>query len=1844
MIPPEEIGSSPARSPLVIKPELPGSFVWLSRHSGLFSPSAPVELGANYQFTLRTGLRDARDRPVKARLQTRLAAPSFAVEAFHCHTDPKNAPMRPVAVLQFNDAVQAGAAAKYLHYRSEHGLKIPAIVHPATREKLAEEGLYYYDDQKAPWSARFKFPPMARAVPAGGTDPARAPTPAAARPPVTALVVQPAQPLYSGAHWRLVADKGMPNAEGRLRTTNRFEAPLGFVQPFTLAQFSANNVLNRGKEIQLVFNKALSTNVNAGNLAQWIKVEPPVPDLAPEINGQCITLRGGFELKPQLYQVTVQPGLPAAEPALLRERISRAVAFDPLPPRVYLPSLDNDQLAAGKRRFELLGVNLAQVRVRAKVFGEETLIHALRGYRSYFRPLTWEERAQRVNPYSELDYNLIPGRTAHDGLLNLAGKPDEIVRKGFEWNQILKNQQYGVVFLQADGMNQERAEGPVSGAQALVQLTDLGMVWKRAANEAWVMIFSYASGQPVAGAAVKLLTGENGQVAAGKTDAQGLVRLSPLEGAEWLLASNDGDLHALPLDPEYEGEINAYQFGAPYFWERRPDRHPQALLFSDRPVYRPGETLHLKAIVRQWQNQGWLIPKDSRPTLALSDARGRTFLRTNLAVSALGSLDFSVTLPAAPLGQYHARLQWAKADEDESVASHSFLVKEFQPNAFEVLIEAKPAYGLGETVEIPVKARYYLGKPLQKAVARWHLRLNSAFPQPEGFGDFIFPGAYYEDDAQLANLPPLSGELPLAGASPATIRPELPVLTNAPARLNVQMEVEVTDLNQQTITATASFARDSSRFYLGLKEFPEMVVAGAENPLPVIAVDPQGRPYPSPVTVQAKLSKVVYRPNAKQGAGRAYFYDWHEELEPVLALESRTLPVRQTGVKWEIAPESLPEAATFKVPEPGRYLLEVTARDEDGNPVRTVSRFDAAGPGKASWRYRNAARLELVPDQRLYQEDGKARVLVKAPYGGRALVTIEREKVLRSFVANLEGNAPLVEIPLASGDAPNVFVSVMMLRGHDISPKQVKMPELRIGYCTLNVERPLSRLQVGVSASSAAYEPAQEVRIEALVRDNAGQPVADTEVTLYAVDEGILSLTGYQVPDPWTFFNRTLPLEVSTFFSLPHLLPEDPQETRFHNKGYLVGGGGEEAGERVRKNFLPCAFWQANLRTDAQGRVQGVFAAPDSLTRYRVIAVAHNARQQFGSGTGSFTINKPVMIEPALPLFACLGDRLVARAVAHNLTDQEGDVEVILQTDTLAAAQHPPARRTLRLPARGSLPVEFPVDLVGVGESRWTWQARFQGGARPYTDAVQSTMQVSHNQPLLREILSGRVRSAQTNLLATANPRLLEGEGAIIVRLSNSRLTDLGEPAEHLLRYPYGCVEQTSSSLMPWLVLQGLPGGEALLQRCRLSRDRALTIGLNRLLAMQTTSGGLSYWPGGGAAEPWASAYGGLMLALLDKTGAKIPEPAKQELTRYLSAQLRDLNNFKDAESVSSAGLTLFTLALLGKPEPAYHEKMFSQRAALSPENRALTALAIVEANGAKAMAVELLQTTATNAATDPVRFGCDARQIAIQLMAWCRTQPDSPRVDELVEALLAGQSDGHWLTTQGNAWGIWALAEYARHAEKYGPTSGTLAFDGQTLDYQLGAQPEVVEKVFPTRPESSKPSLILASPAGQSLFARVILETRDRRPWLPAQDSGFALERTYQLLDDQNQPRDWKQARVGDRVLVTLHLKVHRPSSYVAIDDPLPGILEPIHAEFVGGQSTAHLTGDWFHDFREVKKDRVQVFRNYLWPGNYTIRHLARVRAAGEATAPSAKAEEMYRPSRFGLSGSAKLASESWP
>ncbi len=1830
MVDSASVGKVADPAPVELQPAAKGKFTWLSTRSGVWAPEEPLPLSTTFRFVFRAGAKNAGGEKLEGDIETTFATPGLTMKGWHSpqYFNREDAPAAPNLNLLFNADISAADAGRFLAFTNKQGAKVAAKVLQAdpAHHPLHRFPSYRSEDRSLlTWKARF-FEKITSSIGKRAPEVARQ----------NQLFVTPADPLSVGEDWKLIVAEGLPTTEAGVNLLAAVEVPIGTVRQFLTHTVDAVNNGHGGRKLVLRFTKPLAPSVTAATLPQWIKITPLPKKAIATVEGAEITFTGDFQLDTE-YTIKTAKGIPASEPFILREDNVQTASFEPIAPSLVIEGFATHQLSSGTRHFHMKAVNVPKIRVTAKLFQPDTAPLALKTYDEYLNP----PKARDDEFHRKIDADKLPGKAIYSRIITGTGQVDTEREIKLAWNDIIGAGKSGVVLITAEAVGKKSRPG----VQAIVQVTDLGVVWKNSTDETFAHVFSLASGAPVAGVKVQLLSADSATLGAATTDASGTAILPASDKAAWLRAENGADLHLVPLDDD-SNQLSLYRFHLSVRDDEEEDTgvgNRQVLLFTERGVYRPGETVHLKGIIRDPRTGQARIPAGEKVRLKAYDNREREILSRDVTLSAYGSIDADIALPKGTLGTYTATLSFGKQGSgEESVVRHEFEVQEYTPNAFEISIGGPKTIVGAQPIELPISGKYLMGKSLSKAQLSWSIEAEDRNFKPEGFDDFSFCDAI--DDYRLnraldrASHFADQGTLELGEDGKVAVATNVQLNTKAPQPRSARLLCEVTDLNQQTVSQAAELMFHASDFYLGIGELPEVVQKGDALPIPIVAVRTDGTPNPEPIAAKLRVTRIDWQNNRVVTDDDASENQTEPIFKVIAEQELQTQRAEHREHKWQGVGEP---AASLIAGEPGMYLLEAIAKDVAGREVLTSTTFYVTGENVTEWNYRHEFQIELVTDKLEYLSGETARILVKTPISGDALVTIERDKVMRSFTTKLTGNAPSVEVPLLGLDAPNVFVSVMVLRGASDSPRKFKEPDYRVGFCQIKVTRPESKLSVYVTPEKKAYQPGDRVTIGAEVRDIHGKPRAGAEVTLYAVDEGVLSLTGYETPDPLAYFNKPLPLAVTTSLTLPTLLREDPEEKSFENKGYVIGGGGD-LGDAFRKNFVTCALWNANLRTDENGRVSASFTAPDSLTRYRVIAVVQTQDDSFGAGESAFEVNKPVMLEPALPRFANIGDKLALRAVLHNLTDVGGEVEVQLALDETATGTN--LTRRLELPARGSLAVDFPIEFKTVGEAKWKWTARFTGsdGKTAFRDAVQTTLKVGYPVAQLREVKLNRIDSAETNLLKDADPAVLEGQGVVRVSLGNSRVIELRETLNQLLHYPYGCVEQTTSSTLPWIVLKDFRDALPELARTDEQIRDSVNHGIDRLLTMQTSGGGLSYWPGGRDPHFWGSAYGGLGLAMAKRAGYEVPAGEFDSLCKYLSAALRGAAVIYNRSELGERCMAVYTLALAGRAEPAYHEMLFNKRDQLTGESRALLALAIVESKGPATMTEELLKPRAAEG-TEEDAFWSHSRDSAIRLLAWSQFKPEGAEVEATVNDLLGRREGGHWLTTQGNAWSLLAFSNYLRRVEKPAPhIAGALAWGERNEKFALDKKAPLHRVEIPIAPGADRLPMNLANPAKNRIFSEVEIVAHPKTLNQPRVDQGYSIARNYAKVEDDGTLSELKNPVIGDRVLVTLRIDVRRKARYVAVDDPMPSIFEAVNPVFKSQETRAGevLGRDWPGDFQELRDDRALFFADYLYPGEYTIRYLARVRAAGTATAPSAKIEEMYHPDRFGLTETMQLTS----
>ena len=1442
--------------------------------------------------------------------------------------------------------------------------------------------------------------------------------------------------------------------------------------------------------------------------------------------------------------------------------------------------------------------------------------------------------------------------------------------------------------LRAPEVPRKKPDDPVVVQEVLASFTNLGVTVKMASGGGLVWVTRLDDGAPQAGADV-VIRDRRGKVKwRGRTGPDGVAItpgravLAPPppprpagqepegegegEGDEGegmgerspglLVVARLGNDVAF-VDPERGGALEPWNFNI----EPDPGRTAERLrgfLHTDRGLYRPGDTVHLRGLVRLMKlGEGLRVPRlgggkkgggGGGVAVTVRGPRGDTVLARTLPLSKYGGFSLEVPLSLdARLGDYVA-----EAVLPEGRFRERFSVEEYRAATFEAKVKPSAArFVAGESVRLAADARYFYGAPVRGGTLRWRVHSRRRAVRFDAFPDHQFDDERDRERlgyaADVEDLVTESEQtLDQQGRGALRLRLDGDDFGGQPRDLLVAAEVR--DETNQAVVANLVVPVHRARvaFGIGAGGAGLVVPAKKSTPLSVIAVDPAG------TRVAARATAIVKR--------RQWSCVWETwGFRGSYRCEQKETEVARRDL--DISAEA-PATAPFEPPAAGEYWFIVEGKDARGKPTTTSRSFWVYGQGESPWRVDDSSRFEILADKPRYQPGETARLLVKAPTAGAtALLTIEREGVLERRLLALPPEGEALEVPLRDSHGPNVYVSLLLARGR--TGKGARgLPALRMGMVTLPVDVEHRRLAVQVTTDRPDYRPGAPVTAEVLVRDAEGRPV-QAEVALAAADEGVLSLIAFKTPDPMATFYAPWGLGVKTATQYERLarLPEPDQER------YATGGDGAGRLGTMRSRFLATAYFNPRLETDAAGRARVTFPAPDNLTAFRLMAVAADKGDRFGSGDRRFQVRKPLQLVGALPRFLSVGDEIKGGVVVMNETGRAGPatVEARVTGASFAGGAAAPTE-TVELAVGGRAAVGFPLRASKVGEVRFRFGARMPaaGTGEAEEDGLELRVPVTYPTRAETTLVARGETSGAVDLPLKLPAGVLPGTAALEVSVDPDGLAGLEESLRALIEYPYGCLEQTTSRLVPLVAVQELSQSLGLPELEGPRLQRYIRVAIEKIGGFQTESGGFGLWRGS-PPETYLTAFALWGLKLAADAGHPVDRKRLDEGVAYLRRALAGATPaagegggvHNELGELGSRAFVLHVLGLFGKPDPGYATKLLEKKDRLPRFGLAFLAQAMARDLGpgharVKGILDELLGAAdrgpqavfaviRERSGTDLQWYmSSDTRTSAIATDAFLYLRPADPEIPKLVRGLLEQQRDGRWPTTQDNLYALVALSHYARSRPAQDTAARVSVGSAVLVDGPLAAQgpARIRHARFALAVgggNAALPPLRVAASKG-TVHYQARLKFRRDREHQPALSEGFELSRAY--LD----PATGKvvdRVAAGAMVRVRLTIASGEERSRVAVSDPLPAGLEPLNTRFATTAAVAPGArprpgredddGDraaWI-THKELRDDRVDVFYDHLPAGSYSFEYFARATTAGTYVAPAATVEQMYRP-----------------
>jgi uncharacterized protein YfaS (alpha-2-macroglobulin family) len=1288
------------------------------------------------------------------------------------------------------------------------------------------------------------------------------------------------------------------------------------------------------------------------------------------------------------------------------------------------------------------------------------------------------------------------------------------------------------------------------------------------------------------------------------------------------------------VNPERTGGLAAWNFHVPVATSAHAEQL-RGFLHTDRGLYRPGDTVRVKGLARVMKLGSALhVPATRNAHVTVRDPRGEQLLEKNVPISRFGGFAIDVPISeGARLGDYRV-----EASMPEGAFHQRFSVEQYRAASFEVKV-AQPTREpiAGEELKLTAEARYLYGAPLRGGSLIWRVYRRSrsiSFAKLPGydFGDARHWESWYDSRSGVSE--PLVGEneqrLDKSGRGKLSLRLKKEDFQTAQ---DIMVTAEVQDETHQTIAANVAIPAHQAGLYFGIDRGSPIGEAKGARTIKVVSVDPKGNRI------------------AAGGTFKVVRHDWTCAWEAwgyrgSYRCEKKDSEVMRQAI--DVGAQA-PAEIKFAPPGSGQYELLVEGKDGAGNATAASTYLYSWGGDDGSWQANDSERFDLIADKPSYKVGETARLLLKTTLrNATGLLTIERDGVIEKRLFTVGAGTSTVEVPIKEGYGPNVYASAMLVKGRTGKGGR-GVPVIRMGLTTLTVDTEAKRLKVEVATDKPSYRPGETVTADIKVTDGAGKPV-QAEVALSAADEGVLTLIAFKTPDPLSTFYAAWGLGVTTASQYERIahLPE-PGEER-----YATGGDGAGAPGTFRSRFLATAYWNPRIETDAAGHAKVTFQAPDNLTAYRLMAVAADAGERFGSGDKRMTVRKPLQLLSAMPRFLNVGDEVKAGVLVVNDTGNPGSVAI--DATVTGARLRGGVHQEIVLPANGRVPVLFPLRAERAGELKLRVKAVL--GAE--NDGLELRIPVHYPARVETELVAEGHTTNAAEIPVKLPAGIMPASASLEVSTDPDGVAGLEEGLRDLIEYPYGCLEQTTSRLIPLVAVEELAKSLKLSGLDGPALQKYIRAALAKLERFQTEEGGFSLWVGG-QPEPYLTAFALWGLKVAADAGHKLPPGMIERGTRYLRAQLgRDSKLAEGVHSelgeLGSRAFAVHVLGMLNSPDPGYANKLLEKKAELPRFGEAFLARALALNLGAQHPAVtglldDLVGAAEPKGANAIIRepggqhlhwyMSDDVRTTAIATDAFLDLRPSEPMLPKLVRGLFGERQQGRWRTTQDNLYALVALTHYVKSRPTGAVTVAAMLGDKKVLAGDFRGKDTHIRRASVALDAAKPPTapLTIRAQGGDVFYSTVLRFRRDVAHQTPYENK-LTVRREY-LDPATDAPIDPKKGvKAGGMVRVRVTVSSPEWRNHVAVDDPVPAGLEPLNTKLAtsggvpktgarrGRGESRDLDDTWWRpSFREMRDDRVLVFIDRLHPGPASFDYLARATTVGTFVVPGTSAEEMYQP-----------------
>ena len=1376
----------------------------------------------------------------------------------------------------------------------------------------------------------------------------------------------------------------------------------------------------------------------------------------------------------------------------------------------------------------------------------------------------------------------------------------------------------------------------------LVVSSQVNLTIKRGATEAAVWAVDLTSQTPVKNAPVAIYDNVGNQLVVGTTDGNGFWKgpVGDYDGQLVAILGAPGDEFFAASSSDWNTGVSAWNFG---YAQNIQKQHTDIYMYTDRPIYRPGQMVYFRGTVREAFDGRYQLPTITTIPVTLNDANGIQLANLNLQLSSYGTFNGQFELPAnAVPGYYYFTNQVLNF-------TLYFQVAEYRKPEIDLGVNfSAPEIKLGNSASAWVKAKYFFGAPAGNVKVNWAVYVRPDYFYLPNYQTGLFDSGWLGiaptfDETAISTY---YGRQLADGTDQTDARGilsiDLPAIPVSEAGQIVTLEATVEDESGFPVSARAQLKVHPADFYIGVQPDQWFGTAKSESGFNIYTATWAGEAS-SNQTLTAEFKQVRWE---KETTGEYGFINYKPVYTPVSSTNLATGPDGRARV-------------SFTPPSAGTYVLDVS-----GSGTRTQVLLWVGGSETAAWPDLPNQKIELRPDQDSYKPGDTARVFIPNPFATKslALITVERGTIFKADVVAISGSGIDYDLPLTEEDAPNVYLSVIMIgQGNDF----------RSGLVELPVNADALKLNVKISANPPEAGPRDPITFDVIVTDQNGQPVQG-EFSFAMVDKAVLALAGPNAEDIFPAFYKKQPLGIETGLSLTVYGGREQNQP--------LGGGGGGGGENMvlRQEFPDTAYWNPTLITNAEGRGQVTMTLPDSLTTWNIDVRGITTDSKVGQAESELISTKPLLIRPVTPRFLVSGDHVLMAAIVNNNTTSDVQAAINLQSNGFVLDDPGKATLNVRVPANGRYRAEWwgtagasnAADLVFSVTTSGT--PSLQDSARPTWGSLP-ILQYTAPQTF---VTGGMLKDKGSQQEVISLPRTysptgggLELElspslaGSLLSTLDAMKNPNESQSAEEIVSYILPNIEVNRALNSAGVHDEALSG--------RISLD--LNASVSRLMSLQNDDGGWSWW-GRDKSDAYISAYVFFGLQRARLAGATVNEDALSRAVTYLQSAQPQISQNTTGDDLDTIAFVQFALGEAKQANDQIVSSLYNERNRMSPAGRALTAYDIYKLNPADTRVSDMisnLETSAiitsssthweTLAENKPVR-GSAIYTTAIALDVIAQVDPTNKTVFGAIRYLAAHRNaDKLWYLGHDNAWAILALnAAMVGLGDMQSDFSFNATLNGDTLNSGdvAGIQTKPLTANVPIETLASRPASVLTinrtEGLGRLYYNAVLNVNRPVQDVKPL-DLGMRVDRLFCKQEKQTcTPLTSLSLASTESITAQLTLVLPHDSYYVMVNDYIPAGMEilnqnlktsqlglnatDVQAQFDNSNPFADGWGWWLFNDPQIHDDSILFSANYLPAGTYVLTYTLIPLQAGEYHIMPAHAWQAFFPEVQGTSAGETL------